>query len=109
MCPYTLVINLSDLPLVLTQDLGKGIWWQRGFSQGRFENALRQVFQQDIRSEEVKSVTEKYHTYKRNYVKHISFNPGKENFSKCIFDSIIYNFALNLIQIQLYLEFQLQS
>ena len=98
MCLYPLVIHLSDLPRVLTQDLGKGIWWQRGFSQERFENGLRQVFQQDIRTEEVRTVTEKYHTYKRNYVKLISFNPGKENFSKCIFDSIIYDY------IQLYLK-----
>ena len=95
MCLYPLVIHLSDLPRVLTQDLGKGIWWQRGFSKERFENGLRQVFQQDIRTEEVRTVTEKYHTYKRNYVKHISFNPGKDNFSKCIFDSTRYNFTLN--------------
>ena len=97
MCLYPLVIHLSDLPRVLTQDLGKGIYWdwRTGLSREGFEDALGQVFQQDIRTEEVRTVTEKYHTYKRNYVKHISFNPGKENFSKCIFDSIRYNFTLN--------------
>ena len=96
MCPYPLVIHLPDLTRVL-QDLGKGVWWDRrtGFSREGFEVALGQVFHQDLRAEEVRSVTEKYHTYKRNYVKHISFNPGKENFSKCIFDLITYNFTLN--------------
>ena len=32
----------------------------------------------------VKSFTESYHKYKREYVKHISFNPEEENLSKCI-------------------------
>ena len=33
--------------------------------------------------DEVKLLTENYHKYKGEYVKHLSFNPEDENLSKC--------------------------
>ena len=33
---------------------------------------------------DLKSLTEIYHKYKRDYVKHLFFNPGEENLSKCM-------------------------
>ena len=33
----------------------------------------------------VKSFTESYHKYKREYVKHLSFNPEEESLCKCIY------------------------
>ena len=36
----------------------------------------------DQKNAEVEALTMKYHQYKRNYVKHISFNPTTENLSK---------------------------
>ena len=36
----------------------------------------------DQKDTEVEALTMKYHQYKRNYVKHISFNPTNENLSK---------------------------
>ena len=32
----------------------------------------------------MKSFTESYHKYKREYLKHLSFNPEEENLSTCI-------------------------
>ena len=31
----------------------------------------------------VRKLTEKYHKYKREYVRHLSFNPEDETLSKC--------------------------
>ena len=45
----------------------------------------------------VKSLTESYHKYKREYVKHLSFNPEEENLSKCLSDcSTMNNIHLHL-------------
>ena len=38
----------------------------------------------DEKVNEVKSFTESYHKYKREYVKHLSFNPEQENLSMSI-------------------------
>ena len=36
----------------------------------------------DEKIDTVKSLTESYHKYKREYVKHLGFNPDSENLSK---------------------------
>ena len=36
--------------------------------------------------DEVQSVTESYHKYKREYVEHLSFNPKEDNLSECFFN-----------------------
>ena len=53
---------------------------------------LQQLFLTSTDEEEdvVKSFTESYHKYKREYVKHLSFNPEKENLSKCILEISIF-------------------
>ena len=48
---------------------------------------LQQMFLTSTEEEAgMKSFTESYHKYKREYVKHLNFNPKEENLSKCIFD-----------------------
>ena len=39
----------------------------------------------DEKVDEVKSFTESYHKYKREFVKHLGFNPEEENLSMRIF------------------------
>ena len=42
------------------------------------------MFPAEEEENEVKSLTESYHKYKREYVKHLRFDPEDENLSKCI-------------------------
>ena len=71
---------------MLTQELSHGITkysWVSGSKE-----RLQQMFPTSAKEEEdgVKSFTESYHKYKREYVKHLSFNPEEENLSKCTLD-----------------------
>ena len=72
---------------LLTHELRYGVAWSYGQSESkeRLYDALQQMFpfSADDREDEVKSLTEKYHQYKRKYVKHLGFNPKEENLSKC--------------------------
>ena len=43
----------------------------------------------DEESKSVDSLTRIYHNYKREYVKHLSFNPGTENLSKYILMTLL--------------------
>ena len=56
-----------------------------GESRDRLHVALQQMFptSADEKGDDVKSLTESYHKYKEEYVKHIGFNPEEENLSKC--------------------------
>ena len=54
-------------------------------SKERLSAALNRMLSNslvDDEIDEVKSLTESYHKYKREYVKHLSFNPANENLSK---------------------------
>ena len=66
---------------LLTKELEKG---SRIDSKERLNDALQQMFpaSADKKVDEIQSLTESYHKYKREYVKHISFNPEDENLSK---------------------------
>ena len=66
----------------LTQELGHG---RQIESKERLNAALQQMFPASAEGkvDEVKSLTEIYHKYKREYAKHLSFNPVSENLSKC--------------------------
>ena len=67
---------------MLTQELSHGVMHWRGGSK----ESLQQMFLTSTDEEEdgMKSFTESYHKYKREYVKHLGFNPKEENLSKCI-------------------------
>ena len=76
----------------LTQELSYGIKYggmSWSYRQKESREHLYQVLQQlfpiiaDVRVEEVKSLTESYHKYKSEFVKHLSFNLEQENLSKC--------------------------
>ena len=66
----------------MTEEL---IRWE-SIGQGGLDIALQQMFPNsaDEKGDEVQSLTEKYHKYKREYVRHLVFNPEEENLSKCL-------------------------
>ena len=66
---------------MLTKEMSHGITSWRSGSKER----LQQMFPSSASEEEedgVKTFTESYHKYKREYVKHLGFNPEEENLSK---------------------------
>ena len=77
---------------ILTQELGTlavGPYaWSQSGSKERIRVALQEMFPASIEEkvDKVHSVTESYHKYKREYVKHLSFNPEEDNLSKCFFN-----------------------
>ena len=70
---------------MLTQELLYGVQWSYGYeeSRDRLHAALQQMFpaSADEKGDDLKSLTESYHKYKKEYVKHIGFNPEEENLS----------------------------
>ena len=65
---------------ILTRELSHGVsFWKLGYSKER----LQQMFPMLTEEEEdgLKSLAESYHKYKREYVKHLGFNPEEENLS----------------------------
>ena len=82
--------SLKKSVQTLTRELRKGmingVKWENGQDKSK-ENLLDALQQLLPSSEEAKvgELTKSYHKYKREYVKHLSFNPKEENLSKCIF------------------------
>ena len=77
----------------ITDELGKG--------NERF-HILQLIFPNlsaDEESKSVDSLTRIYHNYKREYVKHLSFNPGTENLSKYILMTLLgYLFSTTITE-----------
>ena len=71
---------------LLAHHLLNGVQWNWGDNDNkeRLYFDLRQMFpiSADEKLSEVKLLTESYHKYKREYVKHIYFNPAIENLCK---------------------------
>ena len=72
---------------LLTQELDDHFAWRQMSqkeSKERFLAALQQMSatSEDEKVDDVKSLTKKYHKYKRKYVKHLSFNPEEKKYSK---------------------------
>ena len=69
----------------LTQELSNGVFWVQDDSKERLIGTLQDMFPTSAKEEvdRLKSVTESYHKYKREYVKHLYFNPDNGNLSKC--------------------------
>ena len=73
---------------MLTQELIDGAsFWKDGSKE-----RLRQIFPASTKKEVdgLESLAERYHKYKKEYVKHLSFNPKEENLSKCILNGKSY-------------------
>ena len=72
---------------MLTHELRYGVTWSynQWKSRDRLFVALQEMFPTTAEEKEdkVQSITESYHKYKREYVKHLSFNPEEENLSEC--------------------------
>ena len=63
---------------MLTQELSQGVI----FSRDEYKERLQQMFPKPVEEEDgVKSFTESYNKYKREYVRHLSFNPEEANLS----------------------------
>ena len=66
---------------MMAHELSNGLSnWKSGSKE-----RLQQMFPAEEEEDGAKSFTERYHKYKRQYVKHLSFNPKEENLSKCVF------------------------
>ena len=79
-CVLKIDLHLKGFHM-MTQELSHGVrFWNSGSKE-----RLQQMFPNsaDKKVDRVKSFTESYHKYKRNYVKHLGFNPKEENLSKC--------------------------
>ena len=66
---------------MLTQELSHGVrLWKSGSKE-----RLQQMFpaSSDEKVDGMKSFSESYHKYKRNYVKNLFFNPDNNNLSRC--------------------------
>ena len=64
---------------MLTQELSHGVlYWREDGSKERLQQMFLASADEEV--EEVKSFTKSYHKYKKEYVKHLSFNP--EDLSK---------------------------
>ena len=73
---------------MLTQELSHGVrLWERGSKE-----RLQQMFpaSTDEKAHGVKSFTESYHKYKRQYVKNLGLNPEGENLGKVLLKFIIF-------------------
>ena len=71
---------------MLTHELRYGVaWsWNQRESRDHLYATLQKIFPTSTEEtvDEVQSMTERYHKYKREYVKHLSFNLDNENLSK---------------------------
>ena len=83
--------------------LSNGVkYWKSGYQE-----RLQQMFptSSDEEIDEVKSFTESYHKYKRDYVRHLGFNPEEENLSRrnlnsqCSFASTLEHAPLQAVYI----------
>ena len=52
---------------------------------GQFHDVLQRMVSTSVNEkvDKVASLTESYHNYKKEYVKHLGFDPNNENLSKC--------------------------
>merc|ERR1711963_253290 len=67
---------------MMTQELSHGVkFWETGSKE-----RLQLMFPTSTKEEEdgVKSFTERYQKYKKDFVKHLSFNPEKENLTSVL-------------------------
>ena len=75
------------MPIMVNAGLEKmsqGVVWSQSDDKKNLHLALERMFETspDVNAEEVKLVTERYFKYKRDYAKHLLFNPSIENHSK---------------------------
>ena len=71
----------------MTEELSS--WTFSDSNKERLHATFKQMFPtyEEKKVDEVKSLTESYHKYKREYVKHLSFSPDTDNLSKFILNS----------------------
>ena len=53
--------------------------------EGQFHDVLQRMVSTSVNEkvDKVASLKESYHKYKKEYVKHLGFDPNNENLSKC--------------------------
>ena len=69
---------------MLTQELSHGVqdWIWKSGSKERLQKMFPTSTEEEV--DGVKLLTESYHKYKREYVKHLSFNSEEGNISKFV-------------------------
>ena len=69
---------------MLYKELANELTWGRVENREQFRVALQERFpiSAEEKVDEVQSVTESYHKYKHEYVKHLSFNVDNKKLSK---------------------------
>ena len=63
--------------------MSHGVFFEEHGSKERLKEMLEELEEEE---DGMKSFTESYHKYKREYVKHLNFKPEEGNLSKCIND-----------------------
>ena len=85
---------------MLTQELSQGVI----FSRDEYKDRLQQMFPKPVEEEDgVKSLSESYLKYKREYVKHLNFNPKEESLSNAFLRSNIS--LLSVLEAWIYIFF----
>lgn len=72
---------------LMHQELSNGVTWRKVKHREYLKKILHDMFPMsghDERGEEVKAMTARYLRYKMEYVKHLGFNPYKDNLSEYI-------------------------
>ena len=69
---------------MMNQELSNSVKWMEGVDKDRLQVTLEDMFPISAheKDREAKEAIARYVEYKRDYVKHINFNPREANFSK---------------------------
>ena len=69
---------------MMNQELSKSVKWMEGVDKDGLQVTLEDMFPISAheKDREAKEAIARYLEYKRDYVKHINFNPNEANFSK---------------------------
>ena len=76
---------------MIKQELSDGVYWKQGDYKEDLQKAIHEMFPlSDYKNnEEAKLLTAKYYEYKKEYVKHLAFNPEEGNLSKSIITIVL--------------------
>ena len=78
----------------MAKELSKGVRFWKQIVHKESIDALQEMFSAssaDEKEDEVMSLTEGYHKFKREYVKHLAFNPDNKQLSKVhVYDFMVF-------------------
>ena len=78
----------------MAKELSKGVRFWKQIEHKESIDALQEMFSTssaDEKEDEIMSLTEGYHKFKREYVKHLAFNPDNKQLSKVhVYDFMVF-------------------